>query len=102
MAIKTAPKYPQTATEVDRAYAAVAATIKLPASIAASITAPSKEELARRLDDLREADRRRHGRPPSGKVRVTMLIDPTVIAKFKATGKGWQAKMNDALAAAKV
>lgn len=38
------------------------------------------------------------GRPPSGKVRVTMLLDPDVIAKFKAAGeKGWQARMNEAL-----
>lgn len=44
----------------------------------------------------------RPGRPPSGKVRVTLLIDPAVVAKFKATGPGWQARMNDVLAAAKV
>lgn len=43
------------------------------------------------------------GRPPSGKVRVTMLLDPEVIAKFKAAGeKGWQARMNAELKAAKV
>ena len=30
------------------------------------------------------------------------LIDPAVVAKFKATGPGWQARMNDVLAAAKV
>lgn len=40
------------------------------------------------------------GRPPSGKVRVTMLLDPDVIAKFKATGRGWQSRMNGALKAA--
>lgn len=37
------------------------------------------------------------GRPASGKIRVTLLIDPAVVAKFKATGPGWQARMNDAL-----
>lgn len=45
---------------------------------------------------------KRPGRPPSGKIRVTLLIDPAVVAKFKATGPGWQARMNDVLAAAKV
>ncbi len=46
---------------------------------------------------------RRAGRPPSGKVRVTMLLEPEVIAKFKAGGeKGWQKRMNDALKALKL
>lgn len=40
---------------------------------------------------------KRPGRPPSGKVRVTMLLRPETVAKFKATGKGWQARMSDAL-----
>lgn len=42
------------------------------------------------------------GRPKSGKVRVTMLVDPAVIAKFKATGDGWQARINDVLMGVKV
>lgn len=37
------------------------------------------------------------GRPPSGKVRVTMLLKPETVEKFKATGKGWQARMSDIL-----
>jgi uncharacterized protein (DUF4415 family) len=40
------------------------------------------------------------GRPPSGKVRVTMLLKPETIARFKETGPGWQARMSDALDAA--
>lgn len=43
---------------------------------------------------------RRVGRPPSGKIMFTMRIDPEIVAKFKATGKGWQARMNEALRAA--
>ena len=39
----------------------------------------------------------KRGRPPSGKVRISILIDPDVIEKFKATGDGWQARMNEAL-----
>lgn len=37
------------------------------------------------------------GRPSSGKVRVTMLLKPETVEKFKATGKGWQARMSDVL-----
>jgi uncharacterized protein (DUF4415 family) len=39
------------------------------------------------------------GRPASGKVRLTLLVDPDVLARFKATGKGWQARMNAVLQA---
>lgn len=39
------------------------------------------------------------GRPrlASPKVPLTMRIDQDVVAAFKATGKGWQTRMNDAL-----
>lgn len=37
------------------------------------------------------------GRPPSGKVRITMLLRPETVARFKATGKGWQARISDIL-----
>ena len=36
------------------------------------------------------------------KKQVTLRLDPEVIDKFRATGRGWQARMNDALRAAKV
>ncbi|MGN6768493.1 MAG: BrnA antitoxin family protein [Rhizobiaceae bacterium] len=36
-------------------------------------------------------------RPPSGKIRVTMLLKPETVEKFKAAGKGWQARMSDIL-----
>lgn len=42
------------------------------------------------------------GRPSSGKIRVTLLLDPAVIQRFKATGPGWQARINDALKTAKI
>lgn len=48
------------------------------------------------------AVKRGRGRPASGKDRVTIRLDPDVIAKFKATGDGWQSRMNEALRAAKV
>lgn len=42
------------------------------------------------------------GRPvgstkPSAKQAVTVRYSPEVLAAFKATGTGWQARMNDAL-----
>lgn len=46
--------------------------------------------------------RDRPGRPASGKIRVTMLLDPATVSKFKATGPGWQSRMNDALKASKL
>ncbi len=40
------------------------------------------------------------GRPPIGeksKKQITLRLDPDVIEAFKATGAGWQARMNDVL-----
>ena len=38
----------------------------------------------------------RRGRPPSAsrKQQVTLRLDPDVLEKFRATGPGWQAKIN--------
>jgi uncharacterized protein (DUF4415 family) len=47
--------------------------------------------------------RKRLGRPPEGtgtKVQVTLRLDPAVIAHFKATGEGWQSRINETLARA--
>jgi uncharacterized protein (DUF4415 family) len=41
------------------------------------------------------------GRPPSGKVRLTLLVDPDIIGAFRATGPGWQARINESLRKAK-
>jgi uncharacterized protein (DUF4415 family) len=44
---------------------------------------------------------RRHGRPPlpeaDRKTRVTLYLDPDVLARLKADGKGWQTRANAAL-----
>ncbi|MFC3075797.1 BrnA antitoxin family protein [Shinella pollutisoli] len=64
---------------------------------------PDDEELseksARRPMTFGEAVRRKRGRPPAESPRrqVSIRLDPDVIEYFKATGKGWQARMNDAL-----
>jgi uncharacterized protein (DUF4415 family) len=40
------------------------------------------------------------GRPPVGeqtKQRICLRLDPDVIEKFKSTGEGWQARINQVL-----
>lgn len=47
-----------------------------------------------------EASLRRRGRPTEGataKVQVTLRLDATVLAHFKAQGPGWQTRINAAL-----
>lgn len=44
----------------------------------------------------------RVGRPASGKQVVSIRLDPEVITKFKATGPGWQSRINAVLKSAKV
>ncbi|MDX3929133.1 MAG: BrnA antitoxin family protein [Shinella sp.] len=54
--------------------------------------------------DLMESIRRARGRPAveKPKQQVSLRLDPDVIAKFKATGKGWQARINEVLKQAKI
>jgi uncharacterized protein (DUF4415 family) len=42
---------------------------------------------------------RRVGRPlkPNGKVSITLRLDRDVVERFKATGAGWQTRINAAL-----
>ncbi|MDB5990843.1 MAG: hypothetical protein JWQ10_2246 [Herbaspirillum sp.] len=42
----------------------------------------------------------RRGRPVAAvtKERVTIRMNPTTVARFRATGKGWQTRMDAALA----
>jgi len=49
--------------------------------------------------DLELSMMRRPGRPlGSGtKTQVTLRLDTDVVAKFKASGSGWQTRINDAL-----
>ena len=48
--------------------------------------------------------RRGRGRPPAAdrKQLVSLRLDGDVIEKFRATGPGWQARINEALRLAKV
>ena len=44
------------------------------------------------------------GRPKSAQTKkaVSIRLDPEVLAKFRATGPGWQTRINEVLKAAKV
>ena len=51
----------------------------------------------------REARRRLGGRPAgSNKEQVALRIDKDVLARFRATGPGWQTRINEILRAAKL
>lgn len=54
--------------------------------------------------DIAESMRRSRGRPRIEKPRqqISLRLDPDVIEKFKATGKGWQSRINDVLKDAKL
>ncbi len=50
--------------------------------------------------DLAESIKRARGRPPMAtptKKHVSLRLDPDVLEKFKATGPGWQGRINEAL-----
>lgn len=49
--------------------------------------------------DLAKSIKRSRGRPPvkNPKQAVTLRVDPGTLARFKAKGKDWRAKMADAL-----
>ena len=55
-----------------------------------------QQALAERRERLRGLQR-----SPTKK-QVTLRLDPEVLDKFRATGRGWQARMNEVLKAAKV
>ncbi|MET3661149.1 BrnA antitoxin family protein [Aquamicrobium ahrensii] len=66
----------------------------------------SESEARSACDVLNAIDeRRRWRRPPpapQGGLNMENVLDPEVIAKFKATGPGWQSRINEVLRAAKL
>ncbi len=58
---------------------------------------------AEMFPELMDSIRRSRGRPvaETRKQQISLRLDPDVIAKFKATGKGWQARVNEILKQAK-
>lgn len=59
---------------------------------------------AEALPDLYASIQRARGRPPATNPKrpVTIRLDADVVEKFKATGKGWQGRINEVLKKAKV
>lgn len=49
--------------------------------------------------EVMAAFKKKAGRPraEAAKVAVSLRLDPDVLAAFKATGAGWQTRINDAL-----
>ena len=62
----------------------------------------TEEELQRALTARDERLRARGPQHAPTKQQVTLRLDPDVLAKFRATGPGWQARINAALKAASV
>lgn len=62
------------------------------------------QPFAEAFPDLAESIKRSRGRPPveTPRQQISIRLEPDVIAKFKATGKGWQSRINDVLKRAKV
>ena len=58
---------------------------------------PAKEVLPRSFFTALEARRSRGPQKAPTKKLVSLRIDPDVLDKFRATGEGWQSRMNDAL-----
>jgi hypothetical protein len=66
----------------------------------------SESEACSACDVLNAIDERRRWRRPQPVshegLRMENVLDPEVIAKFKATGPGWQSRINEVLRAAKL
>lgn len=54
------------------------------------------------MPEVIEAMKGGRGRPKlaNAKERVSLRLDPDVVAAYKATGEGWQTRINDTLARA--
>jgi len=84
----------------------------LPPALYAALTDKSKPPVIRLVTDAEDAVRvealRRRVRPPlkSPKEQINLRLSAQVLAAFRATGKGWQARidevLNEAVAAGKV
>ena len=62
----------------------------------------TEEAVEQALAERRERMRLRGPQASPTKQQVTLRLDPDVLAKFRATGPGWQARINAALKAAQV
>lgn len=49
------------------------------------------------MDKMVEKEKRPVGRPRTGKLMLTLRLEPEVISFFKESGPGWLQRINDAL-----
>jgi len=65
---------------------------------------PAREVFPPEFFEAIEEMRRARGRPKleAPKKLVTLRLDQDIVEKFRATGKGWQSRINDVLRRAKV
>ena len=54
------------------------------------------------MPEVVEAMKRGRGRPKvaNPKMRVSLRLNPKIVAAYKATGEGWQSRINETLARA--
>jgi uncharacterized protein (DUF4415 family) len=68
---------------------------------ASELTDPELAEMrpARQLLPSETLTRAKPGRPPQPdrKIAIKLRLDPDVVVAFRATGEGWQTRINDAL-----
>ena len=60
------------------------------------------EQLKEKVAAVKPEKKSKGGRPRSGKVVMSIRVDPDVLEKFRSTGPGWQARVNEILKAAKI
>ena len=62
------------------------------------------KSFAEAFPELDASIKRSRGRPAidKPKAHVSLRLDADVLAKFKATGKGWQSRINEVLKSAKL
>lgn len=60
---------------------------------------PAREVLPKEFFDAIEERRRQRGRPPIEAPRklISIRLDQDVIERYKASGKGWQTRINETL-----
>jgi len=91
--------------ELDDAWFARARPAKevLPPAVYAALTDKSKPAVFRHVTDAEHAARvaaiRQRGRPKSAapKEKINVRLSPDVLAHFRATGKGWQTRIDAVL-----
>jgi len=72
----------------------------LPPAVYAALTDKTRPLTVRLVSDEEDRTRQaRKGRPPAAnpKIPVHIRLSPQVVAAFKATGKGWQTRINAVL-----